>query len=568
MKLSRVALAVVLGATLLRAQGKSPHADKTLNTLHVTTQLVVVNVIAKDRHGHPVKGLTRDDFTVLDNGSPQKLSIFQVEETRAAQEGPAKLPPGTYSNLPARAAGAAPAVTVILLDALNTPWEDQVWSRGEVVKFLEQMQPGDRVALYGLGRELRVLHDFTTDASTLLQALGIYRERIASELASSEPQQSSEGLLAMGGRAGAEIRASNLAQFMDQSEQRMEDFYVKHRARLTVRALLQIAVHLQGFPGRKNLIWVSGSFPMGEGLARLLNTGSFTNQQVYGPEVEGVARALSYSDLAVYPVDARGLMTLGRYSALQHRRRDTRSMGADFAVMDVLAERTGGRAYYNTNNVRGALRRVLDDSRLNYVLGYYPRSAKWKGEYRKIKVEVHQPGVHLQYRRGYVALPEEQTSTESDDRLMNAAVISPIEATAIGLTVRLFSVTAKETPPGGSQQSYSLQLDLHVDLRDVSHPAPGVPWDGSLTLLLAEVGPKGDVLHAVSHKLALNIPAQVQAKLLEQGFDARENLQAAAGAETLRVVVRDDSTGNLGSVDVPLAKVIPAAAPHDGPPAR
>ena len=99
----------------------------------------------------------------------------------------------------ARRAGAAPAITVILLDALNTPWEDQVWARGEVIKFLEQMQPGDRVALYGLGRELRVLHDFTSDASTLLQALGIYRERIANELAASDSQQSAADLFAIGG---------------------------------------------------------------------------------------------------------------------------------------------------------------------------------------------------------------------------------------------------------------------------------------------------------------------------------------------------------------------------------
>ena len=89
-------------------------------------------------------------------------------------------------------------------------------------------------------------------------------------------------------------------------------------------------------------------------------------------------------------------------------------------------ERTGGRAYYNTNNVRGALRRVLEDSRLNYVLGYYPQSANWHGEYRKIKVEVHQPGVHLQYRRRYVALPEERTATDNGDKAMYAAAVSPL----------------------------------------------------------------------------------------------------------------------------------------------
>lgn len=543
---------------------ESPRAGKPLTTLHVTTQLVVVNVIAKDRRGRPVKGLTRDDFTVLDNGSEQKISIFQVEETRAAQ-GPASLPPGTFSNLPARAAGAAPAITVILLDALNTPWEDQVWSRGEVINFLEQIQPGDRVALYGLGRDLRVLHDFTSDSSTLLRALRIYRERIASELAFSEPGDSAGDRFAMGGRAGDKLEAAGLGWFMMQMEKHTQDFYLTERFRLTVRALLQIAAHLQGFPGRKNLVWVSGSFPVGANLTRILNTGSFINQQSYGTEVEGVARALSGSNLAIYPVDARGLMTFSRYTSLQRRPAQTRSRAADFATMDVLAEQTGGRAYYNTNNVRGALRRVLDDSRLNYVIGYYPQSANWHGEYRKIKVEIHQPGVHLQYRRGYVALPEERAPTDSDDKAMETAVLSPIEATAIGLTVRLFSVTAKDAAPRDPQQSYSLQLDLHVDLRDVSHPASRVAWDGSLTLLLAEVGPKGEILRAISHKLVLNIPPQIQAKLLEQGFDARENLQAAPGAEILRVVVRDDATGNLGSVNVPLGKVIPAAAPPPDP---
>src|SRR5579863_7248667 len=117
---------------------KKPASIQSQDVLHAVTQLVQVNVIVDDKHGHPVPGLTRDDFTIFDDGAPQTISVFKVEQIQAAPA-PVRLPPGIFSNMPERQTGASPAVTVILLDGLNTSWADQASARRSIIKYLKQL---------------------------------------------------------------------------------------------------------------------------------------------------------------------------------------------------------------------------------------------------------------------------------------------------------------------------------------------------------------------------------------------------------------------------------------------
>ena len=152
---------------------QQPKPDEPL-VLRSTTKLVQVNVVAVDKKGAPVEDLTDKDFEITENGKKQKVAYFGIVRSGTLAAKPLPLQPNIFSNRFAKA-GLPASVTVILLDGLNTNWEDQNRARNQVVKFLSTIQAEDRIALYTLGRGLRVLHDFTTDTSELIAKLDKYR---------------------------------------------------------------------------------------------------------------------------------------------------------------------------------------------------------------------------------------------------------------------------------------------------------------------------------------------------------------------------------------------------------
>jgi len=263
------AWAACLCAAVLLAAGQEPPL------LRVTTRLVQLNVVVHDKKGRPVADLTKDDFTLFDEGQRQKIAFFSVESTRPAAAPANVLPPNYFSNRLEYRSGAPSSVTAILFDALNTAWEDQVYSKNQLVKFLSQVQPQDRFALYVLGRDLRVLHDFTTDTRSLLRVLARHRSAPSPELEASEP-------------APADTGVEELDAWLNQSSQLLADFLKVNRARHTMDAIEAIARHLARVPGRKNLIWISAGFPFcigGPGGARF----SAQNQPLEGVHRGGPA---------------------------------------------------------------------------------------------------------------------------------------------------------------------------------------------------------------------------------------------------------------------------------------
>jgi hypothetical protein len=102
----------------------------------------------------------------------------------------------------------------------------------------------------------------------------------------------------------------------------------------------------------------------------------------------------------------------------------------------VLADRTGGRAFYNTNDITGAIHRAIDDSRVTYVLNYYPNHNQWDGRFREIKVKVNRPGVEVRSRRGYFAFANVVVSHKDKEAIMVDAAKSPLESTALGCASR------------------------------------------------------------------------------------------------------------------------------------
>lgn len=530
---------ICLGVAVLLAAGQEPAP------LRVTTHLVQLSVVVHDKKGQPVADLTKDDFTLLDEGQPQKIAFFSVESALAPAAPAKKLPANYFTNRLEYRSSAPASVTAILFDALNTAFEDQVYAKNQLVKFLGQVRPEDRFALYVLGRDLRVLHDFTTDTRSLLRVLARHRGSPSPELAASEPAPSDTGV-------------EELDSWLNESSQMLADFLKINRARQTMDALVAIAHHLARVPGRKNLIWLSAGFPFSIGFDDLDEMmEAHRERRHFGEEIERTARALNDANLAVYPVDARGLVGLDEFRADVRRappRAGAKGGGGapkriwqNQETMLALAERTGGEAYYNRNDLDRAIRQAVEDARVTYVLGYYPTHDTWDGRFRKLKVQVRRRGVEVRYRTGYFAFHERQETPRERDLVLREAVRTPLDATGIALLVR---VVADQPPKPGRWKILVL-----VDPRTMALESQGDRWVGTLDLLFAQQAPDGRELRAVKDILTLRLTGETYQRILKEGAAFAKVLEVLPSAVQLRVVVRDPATGNLGAVTIPVGQV-------------
>jgi VWFA-related protein len=496
----------------------------------VTSRIVEVSVVAEDKQGRPVVDLRAEELVLSDGGRPERIVSFSAQPAPSAA--PPALPPGTFTNRLDRLAGGSPSVTAILFDGLNTPMARQSYARKQVLGFLKQVEPGDAIALYTLGRGLNVLQELTRDPAPLVRALEQYRGEVSAETGTARLELAGTGLERYG-------------SWLDELDTNLIEHYSRDRALRTLRALAAIATQLEKVPGRKNLVWVSGSFPVWIGRDRVpLPRRPDPGEQDLRLEIDRVARALNSANLAVYPVDARGLMAPAEYEP--ERASISRDMPlvsrSGFAVMDTLAERTGGKAFYNDNDLGRAFRRAVEDSRVAYRLGYQPSHEQWNGRFREIRISVKRPGVRLRHRTGYFAQPDESADDWHRSDVLGAAMWNPTNATALGLTVRPFPAAAD-----------TLDLEIRIDARDVFLQEAGDRWRGQLDVWLVQFGPGDAILGTVSHVAGLDLDRPTFERLMESGeLPLEERLKRDSNAVLLRVLVRDVAGGSLGSVSIPL----------------
>jgi VWFA-related protein len=514
-----------------------PPAQANQNTppLRVTSRVVQVNVIVHDKNGQPVSGLTKKDFTILDQGQPQTIASFSEERNTVATTA-AALAPNTFSNRFQERYGFSPSVSVILIDALNTPFADRVSAREQVIKFLGPLQPQDRVALYFLSDKIYIAHEFTTDTAALLRSMGVL-PRFKQDSAATGPSMDFA------------IPTGNAD---DDAWQRAvvgvsRSFDMEARARKTAAALRVIANHLAGVPGRKNLIWISDSFPFQINLmGSPIGTVGADGPESFSDDVAKTANALSNANIAIYPIDARGL-TVRSPGQVE---RDSRT------TTIVFADLTGGRAFHDTNDISGAIHSVLDDSRVTYTLTYYPNHNQWNGQFREIKVKVDHPGVEVRSRTGYFASTDPVVSPQDKEEIMVDAAKNSLESTALGMDVH-----ADPADVPGARQIKTL---VRIDPSQLQLAKAGDHWTDSIDIKWVQIAAGGEVLASTSQTLNLNIPQVDFENVLRKGLSFSGNVSLADGATDVRLVARDSGNGSVGTVNIPVAKLFaPAATPPE-----
>ncbi len=586
-----------VAATVLTGVSAVLRAAKNEAVLRVETHLVEVSVVARDSKGQAINGLKKDDFKLYDNGKEVPIEVFSGLPTTPAAVEP--LPPNVFSN---RVQGALPSVTLVLLDGLNTSFHDQSWARTEVVRFLEELRPEDRVAIFSLGEHLDVLQNFTSNPQLLLAALRNAKIRNPREVAGSAPPQTDPGeadqasinvmgspipsstdpstlagttsnpalgtgsSASAGAAAGAAGEAAAMAQMqaiMNQFQGHQSSSFAVDRMQRTLDALIAIANYLGQFPGRKNLIWVSSSFPVSIGFVGDRQPGDTRDQIHFAADFERAYKnlnsALNKANLAIYPVDPRGLVAAAPGTT------DFNDLYSTQGTMKELASATGGQAFTNTNDLARVMRAAADDSEASYTLGFYPHDIRWDNKYHALKVEVSRHGVHLRYRQGYFATRETSKTPKTGDQVdtqFNQAIYGPLDSTGLGLRVTLEKVTHKT----GTRRNMATNkvvpfhkdralLGINVDMHDITLPGGSEGGSVQLALVLAQTGPDGKVLDASRYDVKMRVVAGGTQRLQGKGLQMEKWVDLVQGATSLELVVRDPASGNLGSVKIPLGGV-------------
>lgn len=549
--------------------------------LKVTTRLVTLDLIATDSHGNPVRDLKPEELQIFEeHKARQKIEHFEYFEKLKVAGAPdnsasaIRRRANVISNqLPIDQLKIPP--TVLLMDSLNTQTANQQLGRAHMIQLLRTLPPETPVAVFLLGSSLRILQGFTSDGSLLRAALDragagstlIKDPLLDTENTSSYIENSTAGMDTSQGLASQLGEVQNF-------EKEEYSMTVDLRAKETLGAMAQIGQYLSGIPGRKNLIWVSESFPLS--IAPDADTGNnpFAGIRDYAEQVKLVANVLTDAQVAVYPMDVQGLQGNQVLSASQNVGRPQPLMtGPQIAgqinqedidrqqaqgTMDEIAQDTGGKSCKNSNDLAGCVMTALKDSSSYYEMSFYPQKVNWDGRYHKIVVKTTRPGVKLVYRRGYYALDASSLAKKlpPEDHLRQACT-DQLPSTTIPLTVQAL-------PPSqtGNQQG-GLQYLLLISAAGLGSAQEGNSYNLNVRLADCEFAQKNTVFKFNEKELTKTVSAEIFRSWQATGIPDHVVLMPAADTRRVRLVVLDVSSGLTGAIDIPVlpAEIAKAAAP-------
>ncbi len=602
-------------------------ATSPVPVLRTGANLVLVDVVVTDRD-KSVHGLDKSHFHIFDNGHEQTIANF--EEHRPPPDAAAapvieKLPPNTYTNAPVYPQTGT--LNVLLLDSLNTATlVANMDVRRQMLEYMSHIPPGTPLAIFTLGSRLRLAQGFTTDVSLLTKALAspkagpekspindldadkVEDERLAN-LVANNPAPGIGGVQTLM-RWMAEDTATQTGQ----------------RVTLTLDAMEQLARYLSAIPGRKNIIWFSGSFPMAltpadnDPYGNIFNPTAAT--RAYSDEMRQTDVLLGSARVAIYPVDARSLMNLPSVDAAYTPNTNIVSEGGggspessqgggaskgglkgntapaglvnkpniaidnmkamgqtlnEHASMYQIAAETGGHAYLNTNDLKGAVADILENGSSYYTIGFVPDAKKLDGKLHAINVKIDDAHVQLSYREGYYP---DQPGKGSDHNLGEAnPVTAAMElgappATQIVFHTRVLpasdpllqNVKLPEGPTGDKASKLKgpvkrFVVDIAVDPHDLAFtPMSDGTYHDEIFYYIFAYDANGDLVNKLQQGFQLNISAKQYAWMMAANGTGhidphRMAIDLPAGEMTLRIVVYEPPSAHIGSFQPPSAHV-------------
>jgi len=352
----------------------------------------------------------------------------------------------------------------------------------------------------------------------------------------------------------------------------VEGANVAMRSQLMASSMKQIARYLDGLPGRKNLIWFSGASPQ-QFPPQPADPDLWPSYVIFDGvgELKSATDALARAHVAVYPVDSR------IFEAINPRSRKGSMQLAEHESMDLIADQTGGKTFYNTNGLAEAALEAVNSGANFYTLTYTPANQSLDTRFRSITVKVDQPNVHLTYRNGYYAVePTTTLSGKQIDRtspMQSAMMRGSLEPTQILFKVRVAPSPTTDAVPSPANEpnpklmhppyrhySISYVIDIHgIDFA----PSPDDNYRGGFEYGVRVYNTDGDeILNSVSKTVNPILPPAVYKSMLNGGANAQQEIDLpATGDYILRIAVHDLTTNHIGAIEVPTASITPGPTP-------
>src|SRR5579864_5524215 len=500
---SRIFLLCALAFTCVGQDSSTPQAPVT--TFQSATRLVVLDVVVTDKQGKPVSNLSKDDFTIVEDGTEQTVASFEPPDQHAPVpvEAHREKEISRPENGPLKI-GAEP-LTILIFDALDTQILDQAYARHEIKKYLVAHGPllTQPTALMALEeKRLELLHDYTRDAKALEEALQRHKAQLPFRLMSG-------------------MGFSNHYTVTDPLEagERFAD---------AILALREIATANTQFAARKNVIWIGPGFPS----LNHVNVSPADRSRLYiwGRETMDL---IAQARLVVYTIDPRGLQTFPE---------ELMTPATDELAFESIAPLTGGRIFNQMNDLDARIESSIEDGGAYYAISYYPANRKWDGQFRRVHVVIRKPDFVARTRAGYFAYAESTPTYAQLDTLLSRALVNPLPYHALNIEA--------QAKLSGSQ---TRTAHMHVTL-----DASGLHWQilpaekhrCEITLVAAGFSSAGKVVTNAAQEFEITVDEKKYAELMNKGMVMNLVMRIPPTAVRMRVVTRDSTNGNIGTADL------------------
>jgi VWFA-related protein len=528
-------------------------------TFPARVEQVTVDVVVTDKKGEPVTGLKKEDLEVHENGAPQTIVSFDaVEVPAAAAEKPAPLPPVSTNAHKGERRGRA---FVIVFDDIHLAPFTAQRAKAAVADFLRtETREGDRVTLVAAGGGIRWSTRMGAGRDEMIDLVKRLQGRALPE---TGPDRMSDyeamrihvfrDEMVMN-RVQRRFETAGLMTATQQSAhvtgpRAVEDPYVTGRAaevyfavaarnRITLGALQRSLEALVGITGRKSLILVSEGFiydPQLDLFKRLVDASRRANTAIYflnSRGLEGLPLSMTAEFGAPLPPEDVGFA----FSEALEATEGSESLAAD----------SGGFTVRNTNDLTRGFKRIADETRAYYLVGYNPANTARDGTFRRIQVKVRaRKGLTVRARKGYYAPSDTETATSRKspvDAAFQGALDSPYDVDEIPL--RMTHFVREETLLGRAR----VFLAVDVDIRSVSFKEEEGRSVGSLQLLML-AGHRESAEHfRYDQKIDLKLPPAAREDMMRTWLPFVHDFELPTGRYQAKVVVRDQATGRMGTL--------------------
>jgi VWFA-related protein len=479
------------------SMARAQQASSDAVTIQVTSRLVFLDVTVLDKGGRVVvKGLTKDDFTITDNKKPQRIFSFEAPETHVVDAN------ATDDN----PAGNAP-VTIFVLDLLNSKFEDFAYIRYMVRKYLDAQstQLNSPAELMVLGNNsLEMVQGYTRSKADLLHTL------------------------------------SHIPAVVPYKE--MNSSFAEDRFYQSIDALEQIALQNKGVPGRKNIIWVGHGGPNLNPIGLWSHAVDFLNGYIHDATNMLVDSRISL--FVLYPglkVDAPRIMTSATDAGVEIGDDDPFSGDINFGV---LVNETGGKLFYNRNDIDTEIKESEELGSQYYTLTYQPSEVDADGKFRRIRVTLRDPDLHVMTKAGYFA-PDKNAVINPQKQM----VVNLSEAARSSIPFESLKVTIEHLvrhPDTGTAEFTILLGPRNVDWQ----PTDGGKSNVNLLLAAVSLNRNRDLLASRLEQVAAVATNQDAAKLAKTEVRWPTRIRIPPKTQSVRVVIETASNGRTGTIEL------------------